>query len=145
MEVTTFGSVTGGALHLNSRSAFIKDLQCFNDMEVVVTVEKRKKKRSSPQNRYYHGCVIPSLRHAMEAKGCLIQSNEIVHLLCKFKFLKGEIVNTATGEVIPTIGSTTKLSTLDFENYLEQIRAYAASEYDCVIALPNEQTEIFNN
>lgn len=145
MEVLALGKIINGKLTLNNQKAFIKDLALLNGLEVMVTVEKKKKKRSNPQNRYYHGCVIPSIKHAMEAKGFFIQSNEIVHELMKVKFLKGEIINVATGEIIETIGSTTKLNTLDFENYLEQVRAWAASYLDCIVPLPNEQIEIFQS
>lgn len=145
MEIFALGKIINGKLTLNNQKAFIKDLALLNGLEVMVTVEKKKKKRSNPQNRYYHGCVIPSIKHAMEAKGFFIQSNEIVHELMKVKFLKGEIINVATGEIIETIGSTTKLNTLDFENYLEQVRAWAASYLDCIVPLPNEQIEIFQS
>lgn len=145
MEVLALGKIINGKLTLNNQKAFIKDLALLNGLEVMVTVEKKKKKRSNPQNRYYHGCVIPSIKHAMEAKGFFVQSSEIVHELMKVKFLKGEIINVATGEIIETIGSTTKLNTLDFENYLEQVRAWAASYLDCIVPLPNESAEIFQS
>jgi hypothetical protein len=145
MEVFAIGKVQDGKLTINNRKAFDVDLNVLNGLDVIITVEKKKHKRSSPQNRYYHGCVLRSVRFAMETKGFHINSNETVHELMKVKFLKGEIVNVATGEIIETIGSTTKLSTLDFENYLEQIRAWAAQYLECVIPLPNEQSEIFTN
>lgn len=144
MEVFAIGKVESGILSISNRKCFIDDLKIFEGLDVVVTVEKKKRKRTNPENRYYWGCVLPSLRHAMESKGFLITSKEVVHELCKFKFLKGEILNVANGELITTIGSTQRLSTIAFEEYMEQIRAYAASEYDCIIPLPNEQIEIFN-
>jgi len=75
----------------------------------------------------------------MESKGFLINSNEQIHELLKFKFLKGEILNVPTGELIETIGSTTKLSTMDFEDYLTKIRAWASQYLECIIPEPNEQ------
>jgi hypothetical protein len=145
MEVVALGKVLSGKLELNNRKGFIRDLVALEGLEVMLTVEKKKKKRSNQQSRYYWGCVIPSIRHAMESKGFLIQNNETIHDLLKVKFLKGEIVNLATGEIIETLGSTTRLTTIAFEEYLEQIRAWAAQYLDCVVPLPNEQTEIFNN
>jgi len=41
------------------------------------------------------------------------------------------------GEVMKSLGSTTKLSTQEFEVYMENVRAWAA-EYGCEIPLPNE-------
>ena len=145
MEVVTFGKVLSGKLELNNRNSFMRDLVALEGLEVMLTVEKKKKRRSNAENRYYWGCVIPSIRHAMESKGFLIQNNETIHELLKVKFLKGEIINLATGEIIETIGSTTRLTTTAFEEYLEQIRAWAAQYLECIIALPSEQSEIFNN
>jgi hypothetical protein len=47
------------------------------------------------------------------------------------------VIVTPDREVVKAPGSTTKLSTQEFEVYLEKIRAWAAG-YGCVIALPNE-------
>jgi hypothetical protein len=145
MEVLALGVVKNGKLELQNSKKFAEELKIFEGDNVLLTLEKKKRKRSNQQSRYYWGVVIPSVKYAMEAKGFFINNKEQVHLLMKVKFLKAEIINVATGEVIETIGSTTRLSTIDFESYLEQIRAWSASYLDCIVALPNEQTEIFNN
>jgi len=78
----------------------------------------------------------------MEAKGFIIKSNEDIHTLCKLKWLKGEILNVATGELIVTLGSTRNLSKSDFADYITQIKAWAATYLECVIPEPSEQMEI---
>lgn len=145
MEVIALGVVKNGKLELQNAKKFASELKIFEGDNVSLTLEKKKRKRSNQQSRYYWGVVIPSVKYAMEAKGFFVQSKEQVHELLKFKFLRTDILHVPTGEVIETIGSTTRLSTLDFENYLEQVRAWSASYLDCIVAMPNEQTEIFNN
>lgn len=145
MEVLALGVVKNGKLELQNAKKFASELKIFEGDNVLLTLEKKKRKRSNQQSRYYWGVVIPSIKYAMEAKGFFLNSKEQVHELMKVKFLKAEIINIATGEIIETIGSTTRLSTLDFENFLEQIRAWGASYLDCIVPLPNEQTEIFNS
>lgn len=140
-EITAFAIVKNQTLHYQSYGKLQTSLAVFEGQSVELTIRKKKKYRSSPQNRFYHGVVVPSVKYAMEAKGFFLQSNEAVHELLKFKFLKGEILNVASGELIPTIGSTTRLSTIDFEDYLTQIRAWASSCLDCIIPEPNEQLQ----
>ena len=45
---------------------------------------------------------------------------------------------TPDGEVLKGLGSTAKLSTLEFEIYMEKCRAFAA-EHGVAIPLPNEE------
>lgn len=145
MEITAFALVQDQTLAFRSYGKLQTELLALEGKEVEVSIRKKRAYRSSPQNRYYHGCVIPALRYAMEAKGYIV-SKEDVHELLKYKFLKGELISISTGEVIPTIGSTTKLTKSDFMDYITQIQAYAAAEYDCIIPEPNENLSIqFND
>lgn len=139
MEIQAFGHIEKGALTIARRDKLDSDLSLLGDCPVEILIRKRKRFRSTNQNRFYHGVVIPSIKYAMESKGFLINSNEQIHELLKFKFLKGEILNVPTGELIETIGSTTKLSTMDFEDYLTKIRAWASQYLECIIPEPNEQ------
>ena len=57
---------------------------------------------------------------------------EEMHLALKFKFLrKGK-------EGLETVTSTTDLSTVEFESYLERIRRWASLDLNCFIPQPNE-------
>ena len=94
--------------------------------DVDVIVKKHKKTRSLPQNAYYFGVVV---KLVSEETGF---TSDEAHVALKMLFLQDR-----TRE-IPTLRSTTSLSTTDFENYLEQIRVWAAQELNCVIPLPNE-------
>lgn len=141
MEITAYGIVQNQSVCFRSYGKLQSELTAFEGKEVEVSIRRKKKYRSSPQNRYYHGVVIPSLRYAMEAKGYVVSKDE-VHELLKHKFLKGQIVNIATGEIIDTIGSTTKLSTSDFMDFITQIQAYAAEKFECIIPEPNESLQI---
>ena len=98
----------------------------------LVKIEKYSKKRSSPQNRYYHAVV---LKYLSEVTG---YSVEEMHEVCKLKFMPYERVNRATGEVQTFGKSTTGLNTAEFEEYLDNIRIWAINDLDCLIPLPNE-------
>ena len=86
------------------------------------------KKRSQKENNYYWGVVIEISRKFLG------YSPEEMHEAFKFQFLRCGSVD------LPTVKSTAskEFSTKDAENYYEQIRIFMASEYNCIIPLPNE-------
>ena len=100
-----------------------------DDTHVFVTIEKItvRKLRSVKQNRYYWGIIIKILCKEIG------YSKEEMHEALKYKFLRYENV---TG--LPTVLSTTNLSTIEQESYHAQIRRWAAIDMGIVIPKPNE-------
>lgn len=123
--------------------------KAFKGKRIEVTVKQRYKQRSSPQNRYYWGVLIPSILLAFIDLGNDLQQDnpehlEMVHGFLKDKFLHNGIeIANAQGEVEQLPPSTTRLSTIEQEEYHEDIRRWAAEFLNVVIPLPNEQLEIF--
>lgn len=123
--------------------------KAFKGKRIEVAVKQRYKQRSSPQNRYYWGVLVPSVLLAFVDLGNDLQQDnqehlDMVHDFLKRKFLTNglEVVN-AQGEVEQLPPSTTRLSTIEQEEYHETIRRWAAEFLNIVIPLPNEQLEIF--
>ena len=113
----------------------------FNGWDVTVTVDTHKK-RSNQQNRYYWGGVIPILQHTLKELGNDF-TQEQCHSILKCKFLKETAyVNESTREFIDRIKSTTELSTNDFEDYLENIRAWMQEFFSVDVPLPEKQMEL---
>lgn len=52
------------------------------------------------------------------------------------------MVNETTGEVVKLPMSTTELSTIEFEEYLDRIRIFADEFLNIIIDLPNEQSQL---
>lgn len=123
--------------------------KAFKGKRIEVTVKQRYKQRSSPQNRYYWGVLIPSILLAFIDLGNDLQQDnqehlDMVHGFLKDKFLHNGIeIANAQGEVEQLPPSTTRLSTIEQEEYHEDIRRWAAEFLNVVIPLPNEQLEIF--
>ena len=94
------------------------------------------KKRTNPQNRYYRGVVVEMITIAINELGNDFD-NETVHEYLKSLFLKKtkEIINKESGEVtiIEYIQSTTKLTTIEFESYIESCKRYAAETFNLFI------------
>jgi hypothetical protein len=103
-----------------------KYLQPLNGQRVEVIIRKPKTSRSTLQNSYYFGVVVEIL-----AKELGYDKDEI-HEILKYKFLQSNAMG------MPYVKSTTKLSTGEFEDYLEKIRRWAAEFLNINIPLPNE-------
>jgi hypothetical protein len=60
------------------------------------------------------------------------------HEFLKGRFLFREVVNQELGEVIKLSKSTTELSTIEWEEYMDSIRAFSTEFLGIQIPLPNE-------
>lgn len=98
---------------------------------VEVFVRELKRRRSDRQNRYYWGVVVALLAEYFG------YSREEMHEALKMKFLRKEPPDKPA-----TVRSTTDLSTQEFEDYLEEVRQWAAEFYGIDIPLPDEVAEI---
>jgi len=69
-------------------------------------------------------------------------SKESTHEFLKSTFNKLELVNELTGEILPSIGSTSQMSTVQMMDYFAEITQWAAEFLNVQIPLPGEQIEI---
>lgn len=107
---------------------------------------EKKDKRSNQQNRYYWGCVIPLVKEGLREAGYDdIKTDEHAHEVLKHLFLKKEIKNNNTDEVIQLSKSTTELNKLEFNEFIEEVAMWASSYLSIVIPEPGKQTEIWNS
>lgn len=125
----------------------LNDALCsFEGKEIVIKIEKAKKKRSNNQNRYYHGVVIPIVKNCLKESGNLL-SNDNTHELLRLKFLKVTILaKEETGEYVERIKSTTELSTSQFMDYIAEIREWILDFFNVDIPLPTDDLKLnFND
>lgn len=135
ITLTYYGSVTDGKLKL-PRAKILKEVQAFAGSYVEVTIRKKKKHRSSPQNRYYWGVVIEMIRAGMKDMGDMV-TPEQVHEFLKWRFLRFSKVDENTGEVLyEYAGSTADLKTVEFSEYVEKCCQFAAEMLGVSIPLP---------
>ncbi len=106
---------------------FSAHLRSMEGAEVEVIVRKPRKSRSDQQNRYYWGVVV-----AILADHCGYDKPEEMHDALRIKFL-----TIHQDGPLPTVRSTTDLSTVEFEHYMLQCRKLGA-EMGCQIPEPNE-------
>lgn len=118
---------------VKNNKVIFNDVQQFNDSlislegkDVEVIVRTWKKERSNDQNRYYWGVIIKLLSNHFG------YTPEEMHNALKMLFLKDE------SRKIPTLRNTSDLTTVEFENYLAEIKQWAAAFQTIYIPDPNE-------
>jgi hypothetical protein len=121
------GKVEKGKIFLDSPGAFKALLARFEGKQIAVRVTKHHLARSLSQNAYLWGVVYPLL-----AEHCGYELEE-VHEALKFRFLRDR-QNETPGLV--RVGSTARLSTAEFTEYIEQCR-HLAAELGIVIPDPS--------
>lgn len=143
MKLQYFGKVKEGKLRIAHRSEFDRELANFRDgAEVIVTVERKRSKRSIQQNAYYWGVVVPLVKQGMGDRG-MTATTEETHELLKFKFRKKELVDMSTSEVHTFIGSTADMTKSEFMDFISSIQQWATQNLDMYIPDPNEQLTAF--
>lgn len=128
---------------LNRNKPLIQDaIKSLEGKDVIITIEKAKKKRSNQQNRFLWSTVYPIVRNCLKEAGNDF-SIEQTHDLMRLKFLKEVIlVDENTAECIERVKSTTELSTVDFMEYLMEIQKMCNEWFGVVIPQPGEQLTI---
>jgi len=121
--------VRGGKLKINDLEKFTETYKKLEGKSGFLCIQEVFKQRSLEQNKYYWGVVIPT---SAEYHG---YTHEEMHEAFKFKFLRD-----LQGSLdLPKIRSTTELSTVEFVEYVEQIKLFEA-ENGVVIPDPDEVT-----
>lgn len=120
------GTVHGGKFSPHDPHSFKTAFYRFEGKEVEVIVRKKVKKRSSEQNEYYWGVLLKLLS---DETGF---TQDELHDSFRDKFLSRQTKN------FKILGSTAKLTTGEFEDYLSTIRQWSSQFIGMYLPLPNE-------
>lgn len=85
----------------------------FEDCDVTVLVERKKKSRSKDQLAYYWGVVLPEIAHHTG------HSVDDLHEIFKSKYLKRK--HFWRGTTLTTIGSTTSLKLEEMSDFISNV------------------------
>jgi organic radical activating enzyme len=127
-------TISGG--EIANKKQIAKLFHSLKDGRYMVEIATAKK-RTSPQNRYYHGIVVPMVRKGIEEMGTEITLQE-THEFLKARFNSVELVNKESGEVHQVPKSTAGLTTVEFNEFIEKIQRFAAEFLGIVIPDPGE-------
>ena len=141
MKLIAEARIRNGRMEFKQRSVFLSDIEKLKDGEYIVSVEKKKKKRSIDQNAYIHA-LFTLLKDSLNELGNSFTMEQVKEMM-KFKFLLVEMYNKDTGALIGSrIRGTSELTTWELNEFFEKIIAYAADEFGIILPYPNEQLRI---
>jgi hypothetical protein len=134
MKLTYQAVVRNNLLKLPSFA--IQELAKFEGKSIYVTIEEWRNTRSLQQNRYYWGVVIKLISDHTGFDS--LETHEV--LKYKFNSKLTELVNVKSGEIeiIEHGGTTTRMTTLEFMEYIGKIQQWAAEFLALSIPGPNE-------
>lgn len=143
IKLVYFGRIDEtGKLCVTNNRGLLSDLKDFIGKHVRITIEN-KSKRSDPQNRYFHGVVIPIVKaHLLDLGWKEARSNEWVKDYIKYNCLIKEVSNEDSGEVIKTLGATSGLTTSEFCDFIADIQQWSAEKLGLIIPDPGEVLEM---
>ena len=141
MKIEIESKVVNHKLEKN-RDLISEVIQSLEGKDIIITIEKKRKKRSNPQNAYYWGIVLPMMQTGFYNNLGEHVGIQEAHEFLKNRFLFKEIVNENNAEIIKMPQSTTELSTIQFEEYLDKIREFATEFLSIQIPLPNDTLTI---
>jgi hypothetical protein len=121
-----YGETKDGKLVLEKPERYQTYIKSIGNRKVVMVLKTPKKPRSLNQNDYYWAVVVQMI--ADETGFTPDEAHEAI----KWLFLRKQLGN------IFTVRSTSILNTIEFENYVEQVRIWAQTELNIKIPLPNE-------
>jgi hypothetical protein len=127
----TSGVVEKGKLQLSGRQLFEQAIRRFPDGHVTVRIEVTRRKRSSAQNRFWHGVVIP-----LFAEHCGYDIADMKDVLA-LKLIPREVPDMSTGEIHVVPGHTSELNVKEFNDLIERAQRLGA-EMDIYIPDPGE-------
>ena len=110
------GKVEKGRIVLDNRDRFRIYLASFETKRIELVLRERTEQRSEQQNAYYHGVVVKMIS---DATG---HDPQETHQKMKDHF---------------KVGTTTKMKTAEFQEYIENCRRFAAEFLSLNIPDPN--------
>lgn len=135
MKIQHFGQVD------NNGSISVHGLKDLVGKPVRITIEP-KIKRSLPQNSFYWGNFIQMQIECFKERWGETYRKEQMHEWNKTNFWGNEHVIEETGEIIKIPCSSTKYSKLEWEEKLDNVRAWFRQNMDWELGYPNEQIEL---
>lgn len=115
----------------------MRGLRVMDGKNVRITLEEVKRRRSDKQNRYYWGVIIPMVTEMFLDTGNTLDGEQVHEFLKEHVGALKDVVSDPHGVIHSVVRSSTKLTTAEWEDYMERVRAWAA-DFGLIIPLPNE-------
>ena len=144
-KLTFNGEIRNGVARIHRKQAFLDAIKTMPDGHIRFTLERIYHKHSDPQRGYYWGVVVAELVEAIKDEHEETVSKEWAHELLKSYCNSYEVANKENGLVLRMPLTTSTLTTVEYEEYLERCRRFILEYFNRTVLLPNEQSELMFN
>ena len=142
-KISIISSVQNGNLKRN-RNLIKEAIKSFEGKEIEITIQKKKKLRSNPQNSFYWGVVLPILQEGLKDATGEIRDFNSIHYQIIIPLLAPtrDVLNTETGQVITEHITSSEMTTSEFMDFIVSIQKWGADFLGITIPDPNEQVSL---
>ncbi len=123
----TRAQITNGVLPVQVARDFTRAMRELNGRIAHIVIEPAKKTRSIPQNRFYFGEVITIVQDWLRGIGINFDKTETHEFIVRHIWKHTEVVHI-NGIPYERRLSSTKLTTKEWEDCIEQVRIYGADK-----------------
>ena len=132
-EYTFSGKLTEDCtkLSIDFATTVIRLLYPIKDDELEITIKKFRRNRTSAQNRYIHGVVVPTIRAWMKDNDGECPSHEAMYAFLRIKVVGHEVViEEIAGVDIPVVSGKrfSQMNTVEFADAIDAIILHYAEQ-----------------
>ena len=123
---------------------FLSDISLyFKNCNIELIARKKRSRRTLPQNAFLHVLFTIFSVELISLTGNKIYTPVLVKSMMKLKFLKYDLVDENTGEVVgEAIKDTHTLKKGECADFISEVLQYAAEKYHIVLPEPKEQIRL---
>lgn len=123
------GKVKDGKPSVNDKAYFYKWLSQFEGKDIMISVEKFDKlKTTAYQYRYYYSAIVEPLRSLLKERGYDFTKDQ-VDVFLKSHLLRDVKIDPVNGTELVILGRKSKLSKEEMVDYIEKCIRFCAEEF----------------
>lgn len=133
-----------GKLRIKKRTeydTYVSSLVRDKDVDIILDISVKRKRRSLPLNNYYWGVVVEMITDCLKNDLGWEVDKDITHQILKERFLYTEAVDP-NGEVYKIPKKSSELTNSEFLEYIENCKRFGVVSLNIYVPDPNEQLEI---
>lgn len=115
----------------------------FKGREIAVTIERKKKRSTWEQHKYYRGCVLIHITAAINEQQGEAFTTEEIHGYMGHRFLKVQKVNEEGEAIMERVRSTAELSRYEYCVFVDQCIKFANEFLHIEIPAPHTVKDEF--
>ena len=119
----TYFKMQSGTMIFTDKGKWFQFIKNLKDGLYELKVDMVFSNRSSQQNKYYWGVIVPACKQGLEEQGtdaCLQEAHNTLKAECNYQ----ELVNEQSGEILKVVKSTANRNTKEFLEYVEKCRRF---------------------